>query len=164
MSAAKSQKNSSIPADLQPYYNDTRSPARAWIQWIIRLVVLVILVCLVVMFVRWVWHQTHTVKHKPATSSSQRAPADQHSSGPITLGGSSESSTSSSSDTSNASNNSSTTTNPTTNGGNSASAVQSVGQSTKLANSGPGQTLGIFLASSLLFTVLYQLRLRVKTS
>lgn len=154
MSATKSQRNSSIPADLQPFYDQPRSTTRAWARWVARLAILIIIATLAFMFVRWVWHQTHADNHKPATTTSQKATSGQHST-PITLGGSSESNTSSSEDTSD-------TSSTATTGGNSAAAAQATGQSSTLTNTGPGQTVGIFVASSLLFALLYELRLHTK--
>lgn len=150
MSELKSQKNANIPADLQPYYDDPRPANRSWLRWLVRLVVLIIIVCLIAVFVRWVWHQTHTEKAKPATSTAQKSGT----SSPITLGGNAEGNDTSSDQTA------SGTSSDVATSGNSAAAATVVGQSSELANTGPGQTIGIFVASSACFALLYQLRLR----
>lgn len=151
MSAAKSQKNPDIPADLQQYYN-APSKRGVWARWAVRIVALIILICLAIMFVKWVWHQTHTGDNKkPATSSTQTEDrnSSSRSTEPITLGG----------DTPNGDEPSSSST-PAPTGGNTGAAAQSVGQSTKLTNTGPGQTIGIFIAVSLFSALLYEIRLR----
>jgi hypothetical protein len=154
MSAAKSQKNPDIPADLQPYY-DAPSRSRTWARWAVRIVALIICILLAIMFVKWVWHQTHAGDtNKPATGTSQNAgksATGQHSTKPITLGGSSEG-------------DNSTSSNPDTGSGNTGAATQSVGQSADLTNTGPGETLAVFVAASLFFALIYELRLRkIKT-
>jgi predicted PurR-regulated permease PerM len=152
MSPTKNKNNSGIPADLQAYYDEPRTTTRAWARWIIRVLAVVILVCLAIMLVKWTWHQTHTdTDKKPKTSTSQKAGSDANSSSPITLGGSSDGQTSSDSSTSAE--------------GNVGSAASTTGSAaststSSLTNTGPGSTVAIFVAASLGFAALYELRLR----
>lgn len=149
MSAAKSSKSNNIPADLQPYYDQPRSTT--WARWVTRILALVIVICLAVMFVRWAWHQTHTADNgKSDTSTSQKADSGSKSpasssNGQINLGGSSEGDTEPNQSTTN------TNTQPT-NGQSS--------NSSNLTNTGPGQTLTVFIAATICFALLYELRLR----
>ncbi len=161
MNAINRQSNNTIPPDLQPYYDEQPSGTRSWARWLTRILAVVILVCLIALFVRWAWHQTHKVEPvKAGTSTSQKAEKSGSSIStdePKDLGGTTDSNdeTSSPATTGTTGSTSATT-------GNSGTASATVGQATTttLANTGPGQTLAIFVAASLCFAFLYELRLR----
>lgn len=148
MSAAKDTKNGNIPADLQPYFDAPRTTTRSWARWIIRILALVIIICLLIIFVKWTWHQTHKSsgkKSQPDTSQ-QSSTQSSGSNSPINLGGSSEGDTSSSQ-----SNTQSTDQN---------TATQNSNVNSNLTNTGPGQTIAVFVAATVFFALAYQLRLR----
>jgi cobalamin biosynthesis Mg chelatase CobN len=175
MSPTNRQKNSPIPADLQPYY-DEQAATHPVATWLTRVLAIVITAVLIVLFVRWVWHQTHTTdKSKPTGTSQQATSGASKSTSPKSTPGSGNSSNaqpgsssstqasgtgsgSASSGTSQSANSSST---PAT--GSSPSTTSSASTptaSSDLNNTGPGQTIGIFVAASLFFALLYELRLR----
>ncbi|MBC7582115.1 hypothetical protein H7097_04610 [Aeromicrobium sp.] len=159
MSDAKSQRDGNIPADLQPYYDQPKGSTRAWARWLTRVLAAVIVVILLVIFVRWVWHQTHTDDKSKATTGSSNIEKDTK---PKTANGSKTDNTA----TSTAPNTPAPTSTTPTTGGNSATATQTVGQTagTTLANTGPGQTVAIFITASAVFAVLYEIRLRKQVS
>lgn len=143
------QKPSDVPEQLQPYYDAPNTGPRAWVNWAIRLATVLIIIVLVVLFVRWVWHQTHTttpVTKSPSTST-QTQQTPNSTGGAATPGGSSGSS----------SGNGATSSTSTSTG-----ATSTVVQPGNLTNSGPGDTVALFVATSVAGAVLYELRLRHK--
>jgi cytoskeletal protein RodZ len=184
MSAANRQ-NTTIPADLQPYYDNQQNGGRSWARWLTRILAVIILAVLIFFAVRWIWHQTHKdTDKKPATSTSQStksktsdSSAGKSTSGtnsPSDLGGSDEGegtgsgatgtsstpSTGSSSSNSNSPSSTSTSGSAANSTGSTGSATSTAGDSAALANTGPGETLAIFVAASLFFAFVYELRLR----
>ena len=171
MATSNRQKSSDIPADLQPYYNER--PGNSLARWITRILAIIILIAAAVLFIRWVWHQTHTSDNKPASSTSQsatsgngngpstqKAPASSSNSGSTTSGGSSsgqQTATTSGGQSGTSGNTNSRSAYSTNSTGSSSQSAKATGN---LSNTGPGQTIGVFVASSLLFAVLYELRLR----
>jgi len=169
---AANRQNSNIPAHLQPYYDNQQNGGRTWARWLTRILAAIILICLVFFSVRWLWNRTHDDSDsKPKTTTSQKQGTDSNTSQPSNLGGGSEgaeddgspSGSSGTPDTSSGttSNSSSTSGNSSTTGS-AGSASNTAGQSTTLTNTGPGDTVALFLAVTLAGVFLYQLNLRTK--
>lgn len=158
------QKNSNVPAELQPYYDAPRSGPRGWLMWLVRIVALLIIVGALIFAGLWGWHKIFKKDAKVGTSSSTaqhspKAKSNSSSSNP-------QSSTQSPATPSNGSAGSSTSSQPTStpspNPASSSSAEQSSPNSTALTNTGPGDTAVLFGAATIIGVALHQSYLRLK--
>ena len=168
------QKSSDIPPELQPYYEAPATQTRGGIRWIFRVLIALVILVLLFFLVRWAWHEAHTSSNNTKTSTSQgrsssgrssatnsgqtnkssqptqnssTTPAPSTSSTPATTPPSSTSSNPSTSPNTSTQSNSPSGTSPT-NG--------------KLTNTGPGNTVALFAATTLGGVLIYQWRLRQK--
>jgi cytoskeletal protein RodZ len=75
----RQNKQSSVPPELQPYYEASPSSAkRGWVFWALRILALVIIVALIVWGALWGWHRlnTHTGTTPPAKSQVNQPPSE----------------------------------------------------------------------------------------
>ena len=165
MNAINRQSNNDIPADLQPYYDEKPSGPRKWVRIITRVLAALILIFLIFLLVRWAWNQTQKEDAaKPATSASQKAQDAAGSSISTDSAKDVDGTTDSNNDVSTPATTGTTSTTASPSTGTTSSTSTTAGQSAALANTGPGQTLAVFVASSLCFALLYELRLRKQTA
>lgn len=153
MALSNRQKTTPVPPELQPYYDGNKG--RGWLRWLIRILVVVALVVVIIFGILWLAHR-HDTSNKSAKSPStsqtekQKAPSQSSNKSESTNGDSS--STSSDANTSSDTESSSSTATPT-----------SSTQSASIPNTGPGDTVALFIGVTLIGTLLYQIRLRLKS-
>ncbi len=165
-----------VPKEVQQYYASERRE-RVGLAWLIAFVSLIITTAVILgLFVggRWVYHKVHTKSTTTAVKSNSPANKNtkpQTNNRTTTKPNSSANSSNQSQSTAKPNNNPSSTTTPsastpsTTAPSTTASPAaqnQPTASTQKITNTGPGQTIGVFLSASLLGAVVYQLYLRRK--
>lgn len=163
------QNNRDIPPELRPYYDGPGQQTGGWGRWILRIIVAIVIIVLLALLVHWAWDKAHenTGTSQPTTSKSQPTKPKEQVQKPQPK----KSSNGNQPATSNSSNQGQaqapqTSKQPQPAQSNTEGTSASSGQATPsgLANTGPGDTLAVFVATVAGGTVLYQIGLRKRRS